>query len=83
MVEWEDADDLFVGAYTTQLCAISPTSGDSLVHFEVIVATETISIPETVTWWNNYTITNGTTASVDGEFSVRKKRANIAFLGFY
>jgi hypothetical protein len=50
----------YAGAYTTQLCTIDPTAGNSLVHlFDYTIHTPT-------TWYNNYTITNGTSALVDG-----------------
>lgn len=50
----------YAGAYTNELCTIDPTSGNSLVHLG------DLSIQTPVTWWNNYTITNGTSALVDG-----------------
>lgn len=49
-----------VGAYTNQLCTIPSTSGNSLVDLD---ATD----PNTPTyWWSNSTLTNGTSAFVDG-----------------
>lgn len=54
------------GAYTCQLCSIDPTKGDSLIWLLVINSTEVIELPETIPWYNNYTITGGKTALVDG-----------------
>ncbi|PSR77048.1 Six-hairpin glycosidase-like protein [Coniella lustricola] len=56
----------YAGAYTTQLCSIDPQHGDSLIWLGIINSTEVIELPETITWYNNYTITNGTSALVDG-----------------
>lgn len=67
-VNWDvDTDDMGIGAYTNQMCTIQPAHGDSLVHLGEISSTQTIAIPETVTWFNNFTITNGTSCSSDGE----------------
>jgi hypothetical protein len=38
--------------------------GNALVHLGVLNSTETVTTP--VTWYNNYTVTNGTSALVDG-----------------
>lgn len=54
----------YAGAYTTQICSIDPTSGNSLVHLGNISSSDTITYP--VTWYNNYTIANGTSVLVDG-----------------
>ena len=53
------------GAYTTQLCTISPVRGDSLQ------ASQTSGNPYhtiygTDIWYNNYTITNGSSTPIDG-----------------
>lgn len=53
-----------IGAYTNQLCTIAPNRGNALVHLGEINSTETITTPNT--WYNNYTITNGTSSLVDG-----------------
>lgn len=54
------------GAYTCQLCSIDPNYGDSLIWLGVITKSDVIELPETVLWYNNYTITPGTSALVDG-----------------
>ncbi|KAI9703481.1 MAG: hypothetical protein M1820_005785 [Bogoriella megaspora] len=54
----------YAGAYTSQLCAIDPTAGDALVHLGDINSTETLN--STVSWYNNYTIANGTEVLTDG-----------------
>ena len=54
----------YAGAWTTQLCAIEPTAGNALVHLGVINSTEHLNY--TVTWYNNYTVANGTEVLVDG-----------------
>jgi hypothetical protein len=46
------------------LCTIDPTHGNALVHLGVINSTMTNVPPQT--WYNNYTITNGSSALVDG-----------------
>lgn len=56
----------FIGAYTCQLCSIDPTQGDSLIWLNIINSTEVIELPVTIPWYNNYTITDGKTALVDG-----------------
>jgi hypothetical protein len=51
---------MLTGAYTDQLCTIPSTAGNSLVDLD---ATD----PNTPTsWWSNSTLTNGTSAFVDG-----------------
>lgn len=52
------------GAYTNQLCTIQPTAGNALVHLRVLNSSSKVTEP--VTWYNNYTITNGTSCLVDG-----------------
>ncbi|KAJ4396746.1 hypothetical protein N0V93_000968 [Gnomoniopsis smithogilvyi] len=56
----------YAGAYTCQLCSIDPTQGDSLIWLNIINSTEVIELPVTIPWYNNYTITGGKTALVDG-----------------
>jgi hypothetical protein len=56
----------YAGAYTNQLCTIDPTHGDSLIHLGVVNSTQNISLPETITWYYNYTIANGSSVLVDG-----------------
>jgi hypothetical protein len=56
----------YAGAYTNQLCTINPLHGDSLVHVTTVNSTQNISLPHTNTWYLNATITNGTSALVDG-----------------
>lgn len=62
------------------MCTIEPNHGDSLVHLNVINSNETIALPDTVTWFNNFTITNGTTCSTDGKFPC-SECASIGLLG--
>ena len=54
----------YAGAYTNEMCTIDPTAGDALVWFEKINSTETITTP--LAWYNNYTISNGTSVLTDG-----------------
>ncbi|KKY15769.1 putative glycoside hydrolase family 78 protein [Phaeomoniella chlamydospora] len=54
----------YAGAYTNEMCSIDPTAGDSLVHLGAITSTDNISTP--ISWWNNYTIANGSSVLVDG-----------------
>ncbi|PYH49861.1 putative alpha-L-rhamnosidase A [Aspergillus saccharolyticus JOP 1030-1] len=56
----------YAGAYTLQLCTIDPTAGDSLVWLSAISSSDNITLPQTDLWWNNYTITNGSSTLVDG-----------------
>jgi hypothetical protein len=69
---WFHSDDelinkiWYAGAYTNQLCTINPTSGNALVHLGSIGSGDNITLPQTVTWWNNYTITNGSSTITDG-----------------
>ncbi|KAF2713538.1 glycoside hydrolase family 78 protein [Pleomassaria siparia CBS 279.74] len=70
MPHWEDdAIGNYTGyfhsdAYTNQLCTIDPNYGDALIHIFQINAS--ISDATNVTWYSNYTITNGSSALVDG-----------------
>jgi len=54
----------YAGAYTNQICIIDADSGNSLVHLATISSADNDTF--TTTWYNNYTITNGTSAFVDG-----------------
>ncbi|KAL9062352.1 MAG: hypothetical protein Q9157_008997 [Trypethelium eluteriae] len=54
----------YAGAWTSQLCSIEPSAGDALVHLGVINSNETLNY--TVSWYNNYTIANGTEVLTDG-----------------
>ena len=56
----------YAGAYTLQLCTIEPSTGNSLTTLGEISSTDNITLPETVTWYNNYTISNGSTVLTDG-----------------
>ncbi|KAJ5577446.1 uncharacterized protein N7459_006410 [Penicillium hispanicum] len=56
----------YAGAYTNQLCTINPTHGNALVHLDSISSSDNITLPQTDTWWNNYTITNGSSTITDG-----------------
>ena len=51
----------YAGAYTNQLSTIDPVYGNSLVS-----DAENVTLPETVPWWSNSTITNGTRTITDG-----------------
>ncbi|KAJ6186734.1 hypothetical protein N7519_008035 [Penicillium mononematosum] len=56
----------YAGAYTNQLATINPKHGNSLVHLGAISSDDDIHLPQTDTWWNNYTITNGSSTTTDG-----------------
>ncbi|KAJ5305876.1 hypothetical protein N7508_004891 [Penicillium antarcticum] len=56
----------YAGAYTNQLATVNPKHGNSLVHLGTINSGDYIHLPQTDTWWNNYTITNGTSTITDG-----------------
>ncbi|KAJ5641822.1 hypothetical protein N7490_005822 [Penicillium lividum] len=64
---WFHSDDelinklWYAGAYTNQLCTIDPTAGDSITS-----QTYDIVLPAMNVWYNNYTITNGTSTITDG-----------------
>ena len=68
---WFHSDDellnkiWYAGAYTNQLCTINPSEGNALVHINDISSDKKITLPETVSWWNNYTISNGTSVITD------------------
>lgn len=56
----------YAGAYTNQMCTIDPHHGYSLVHLgEVNSSTPGDSVGPW-TWYNNYTLFNGTAALSDG-----------------
>lgn len=54
----------YAGAYTNELCTIDPTTGDSLIYLGIVNSTSNVSEP--LAWYNNYTISNGTSVLVDG-----------------
>jgi hypothetical protein len=56
----------YAGAYTNQLCTIDPQYGNALVHLGEINSTQEGNAVGLDTWWNNFTITNGSSALVDG-----------------
>ncbi|RDW88106.1 six-hairpin glycosidase-2 [Coleophoma cylindrospora] len=56
----------YAGAYTNQICNIDPNYGNALVHLGNMSSSENISLPETVTWYNNATIANGSSVITDG-----------------
>ncbi|CAE7020670.1 Bacterial alpha-L-rhamnosidase domain containing protein [Pyrenophora teres f. teres] len=57
----------YAGAYTNQICTIPPDTGNALVHLgETGYSRSDDQSPVNVTWYNNYTITRGTSALVDG-----------------
>ncbi|RDW95315.1 six-hairpin glycosidase-1 [Coleophoma crateriformis] len=56
----------YAGAYTNQICNIDPNYGNALVHLGSITSADNISLPETVTWYNNATIANGSSVITDG-----------------
>ncbi|KGO69255.1 Six-hairpin glycosidase [Penicillium italicum] len=56
----------YAGAYTNQLSTIDPSMGDALPWIGRISSTDTITLPQTVPWWSNYTISNGSSVLSDG-----------------
>lgn len=52
----------YAGAYTNQLCLIDPVYGDAIPFFNSTI----IGNGVTDEWWSNYTVANGTSATVDG-----------------
>ncbi|KAL2701605.1 hypothetical protein AAEP93_005903 [Penicillium crustosum] len=56
----------YAGAYTNQLSTIDPAMGNALPWFQIITSTDTIALPETIQWWSNYTISNGSSVLTDG-----------------
>ncbi|KAF1847103.1 glycoside hydrolase family 78 protein [Cucurbitaria berberidis CBS 394.84] len=64
----------YAGAYTNQICTIDPHYGNALIH--IFKINSSVSDAVNVTWYNNYTITNGSSAIVDGA-----KRDRIVWAG--
>ena len=56
----------YAGAYTNQMCTIDPNYGDALVHIFEINSTQKGDNVGPDTWWNNYTISNGSSVLTDG-----------------
>ncbi|KAK5169384.1 uncharacterized protein LTR77_005359 [Saxophila tyrrhenica] len=56
----------YAGAYTNQICTINPEYGNALVHLGEIESTQKGDGFGPDTWWSNTTITNGSSALVDG-----------------
>ncbi|KAL5359241.1 Six-hairpin glycosidase-like protein [Aspergillus floccosus] len=56
----------YAGAYTNQLCTIDPSAGDALPLLGIIESTDNITLPQTTPWWNNYTVSNGSSTLTDG-----------------
>ncbi|OJD40488.1 glycoside hydrolase family 78 protein [Diplodia corticola] len=54
------------GAYTNQICTIDPQYGDALIYLNQITSNMTSDEVGNLPWYVNYTITNGTSALVDG-----------------
>ncbi|KAK7536226.1 bacterial alpha-L-rhamnosidase domain-containing protein [Phyllosticta citribraziliensis] len=68
----------YAGAYTNQLCTIDPKHGDALIFLDVIFGNMSGDDVGTLPWYNNYTITNGTSALIDGA-----KRDRLVWAGDY
>ncbi|KAF2194219.1 glycoside hydrolase family 78 protein [Zopfia rhizophila CBS 207.26] len=56
----------YAGAYTNQLCTIDAKHGNSYVHLDTVTSLMSGDSVPGRTWYNNFTITNGTSALVDG-----------------
>ncbi|KAB2579338.1 putative alpha-l-rhamnosidase protein [Lasiodiplodia theobromae] len=56
----------YAGAYTNQICTIDPKYGDSLIYLNKITSNMSSDDVGSLPWYVNYTITNGTSALVDG-----------------
>ena len=56
----------YAGAYTNQLCSIDPRYGDAIPFLGIIGSDPPRELPITNEWWSNYTVANGTSATVDG-----------------
>jgi hypothetical protein len=56
----------YAGAYTNQLCSIDPLHGDAIPFLGIITTNTSVELPITDEWYSNYTIANGTSATVDG-----------------
>ncbi|KAK7513602.1 bacterial alpha-L-rhamnosidase domain-containing protein [Phyllosticta citriasiana] len=68
----------YAGAYTNQLCTIDPKHGDALAYLDVITSDMPGDEVGTLPWFNNFTITNGTSCLVDGA-----KRDRLIWAGDY
>ncbi|KAK8168811.1 bacterial alpha-L-rhamnosidase domain-containing protein [Phyllosticta citrichinensis] len=68
----------YAGAYTNQLCTIDPKHGDALIFLGVIFSNMSGDDVGTLPWYNNYTITNGTSVLIDGA-----KRDRLVWAGDY
>lgn len=64
----------YAGACTNHICTIDLAYGDALVH--IFQINSSVSDVVNATWYNNYTITNGSSALVDGA-----KRYRIVWAG--
>jgi hypothetical protein len=64
----------YAGAYTNQICTIDPHYGNALIH--IFQINSSVSDAINVTWYTNYTITEGSSALVDGA-----KRDRIVWAG--
>lgn len=56
----------YAGAYTNQMCTIDPAHGDALVHLDQISSTQLGNETGPNSWYNNHTITNGSSCLTDG-----------------
>lgn len=56
----------YAGAYTNQMCTIDPQHGDALVHIGKINSTMPGATTPPNTWYNNFTIANGSSVLTDG-----------------
>ncbi|EKV16292.1 Alpha-L-rhamnosidase A, putative [Penicillium digitatum PHI26] len=56
----------YAGAYTNQMSTIDPSMGNALAWFRIITTADNITLPQTVSWWSNYTISNGSSVLSDG-----------------
>lgn len=54
----------YAGAYTNEMCTIDPTAGNSLIYLGEVNSSSVVTTP--LQWYNNYTISNGSAALVDG-----------------
>ena len=56
----------YAGAYTTQLASIDPNHGNALVLEGMNTDSSVVSLPQTDIWYNNFTISNGSSVLTDG-----------------
>lgn len=56
----------YAGAYTNEMCTIDPHHGNSLIHLGTINSTMLGNETAPNTWYNNYTIANGSSVLTDG-----------------